>query len=48
MMSGVESDMHKEFRSRFFLFNESLEKHKIMRNQFQEPKLHRQPEEFYS
>ena len=29
-------------------FNEWLEKHGIMRNQFQEPKLHRQPEEFYS
>ena len=25
-----------------------LEKHGIMRNQFQESKLHRQPEEFYS
>ena len=30
------------------LFNEWLEKHGIMRNQFQEPKLHRQLEEFYS
>ena len=31
-----------------FFFNEWLKKHGIMRNQFQEPKLHRQPEEFYS
>ena len=29
-------------------FNELLEKHGIMRNQFGEPKLHRQPEKFYS
>ena len=27
-------------------FNEWLEKNEIMRSQFQEPKLHRQPEEF--
>ena len=47
MLSDVELDMHTEFRPRFF-FNEWLEKHGIMRNQFQEPKLHRQPEEFYS
>ena len=43
MLSDVESDMHTEFHSRFF-FNEWLEKHGIMKNQFQEPKLHRQPE----
>ena len=29
-------------------FNEWLEKHGIMRNQFQESKLHLQPDEFYS
>ena len=29
-------------------FNEWLEKHGIMRNQFQEPILHGQPEEVYS
>ena len=29
-------------------FNEWLEKHRIMRNQFQEPKLHRQHEELVS
>ena len=45
MLSDVESDMHTEFHSRCF-FNEWLEKNEIMRNQFQEPKLHRQPEEF--
>ena len=39
--------MHAEFHPPFF-FNEWLEKHGIKRNQFQEPKLHRQPEEFYS
>ena len=43
MLSDVESDMHTEFLSRFF-FNEWLEKHGIMKNQFQEPKLHRRPE----
>ena len=48
MLSHVESDMHTEFHSRFLFFNECLEKHGIMRNQFQEPKFHRQPEEFYS
>ena len=47
MLSDVESDMHTEFHSRSF-FNEWLKKHGIMRNQFQEHKLHRQPEEFYS
>ena len=47
MLSSVESDMHTEFHSASF-FNEWLEKHGIMRNQFQEPKLHRQPKEFYS
>ena len=36
------SDMHTEFHSCLF-FNEWLEKHGIMKNQFQEPKLHRQP-----
>ena len=39
MLSDVESDVHTEFRSWLF-FNEWLEKHGIMRNQFQEPKLH--------
>ena len=29
-------------------FNEWLEKHGIVRNQFQEPQLYQQPEEFYS
>ena len=47
MLSSVESDMLTEFRPRFF-FNKWTEKHGIIRNQFQEPKLHRQPEEFYS
>ena len=47
MLSDVESDMYMEFHSRYF-FNEWLEKRGILRNQFQEPKLHRQPEEFYS
>ena len=31
-----------------FFFNEWLEKHGIMRNWFQKPKLQRQPEESYS
>ena len=39
---GSECSAHSRF------FNEWLEKHRIMRNQFQEPKLHRQHEEFYS
>ena len=39
MLSDVESDVHTEFHSRFFFFNEWLEKYGIMRNQFQEPKL---------
>ena len=43
-----EPDMHTEFPSRFFFFNEWLEKHAIMRNQSHEPKLHRQPRDFYS
>ena len=47
MLSHVESDMHTDFVPATF-FNEWLEKHEIMRNQFQESELHRQPEEFCS
>ena len=45
MSSDVESDMRNFIHASFF--NEWLEKHGIMRNRFQEPKLHRQHKEFY-
>ena len=49
MLSDVESDMHTHGISfPLLFFSECLGKHGIMRNQFQEPKLHRQPEELYS